>query len=44
MGFRDIANKSKLIDAGAMDIVVHDWDNKTIIDNKENLNSTVKCK
>ena len=44
MGFRDIANKSKLIDAGAMDIVVHDWDNKTIIDNNENLNSTVKCK
>ena len=41
MGFRE--NKTKLIDAGAMDVVVHDWDNKTIINNNQNLNLSRIC-
>jgi Alpha/beta hydrolase of unknown function (DUF900) len=42
MGFRE--NKIKLVDDGAIDVVVHDWENKIMLDNKPNFDSKGICK
>ena len=43
LGYRDIANKSRITYDGAIDVVVDDWNNITRIDGNQNLNSKGIC-
>jgi hypothetical protein len=43
LGYRDIANKSRITYDGAINVVVDDWNNITRIDGNHNLNSIGIC-
>jgi pimeloyl-ACP methyl ester carboxylesterase len=43
LGYRDIANKSRITHDGAINVVVDDWSNNITANENQNLNMTDKC-